>query len=98
MAAARDYEVERIPESATPEAREVATQAALDAIYGMMMLLDGVADSEIDKTHRFEYLLLARVRKAGQAEPVEQFELAPNGDGLCMGYHGWVVGDYGNNR
>jgi hypothetical protein len=96
MAAARDYAAERIPDSATPEARKVATQAALDAIYGMMMLLDGVADCTIDQSHRFENVLLARVRKAGQAEPVEQFELAPDGDGLCIGYHGWVAGEFGS--
>jgi hypothetical protein len=37
-----------------------------------------------------------RVRKANQPDPVEQFGLAPDGDGLCMGYHGWVAGDFGS--
>jgi hypothetical protein len=95
MAAARDYAFGRIPESAPPEVREAAEKAALDAIYGVMMLLDGVANAKMDKSHRVEYALFARVRKANQPDPVEQFELAPDGDGLCMGYHGWVAGHSG---
>lgn len=95
MAASRDYAFSRIPGSTPPEERKIAQKAALDAIYGMMMLLDGVADTKIDKLHRVEYVLLAQVLQAAHPQPVEQFELAPNGDGLCMGYHGWVAGDFG---
>jgi hypothetical protein len=58
----------------------------------MMMLFDGVAESRIDQTHRIQYALFARVLQANQADAVEQFELAPDGDALCMGYHGWVAG------
>ncbi len=96
LAAARDYAFERIPVSTLPEVRETAKRAALDAIYGMMMLLDGVTDTKLDKSHRVEYALVARVRTADQLDPVEQFELAPDGDGLCMGYHGWVARDFGS--
>ncbi len=81
--------------SAASEVREAAKQAALDAIYGMLMLLDGVADSKIDKSHAASYVLASRIRKSGQSQPVEEFELAPEGDGLCMGFHGWVADDFG---
>jgi hypothetical protein len=77
IAAARDYALGRIAETAAAETRAAAEKAALDAIYGMMMLLDGVADARIDEAHRVEYALFARIRKAGQRDPVEQFELAP---------------------
>ncbi|MFM9924704.1 hypothetical protein VLK31_17050 [Variovorax sp. H27-G14] len=87
MQAARDRAFARIPASATPECRDIARQAALDAIYGVLMLLDGVADSD-----GVRYALQARVQPADTAETIE---LAPDGDGLCMGFHGWVAGDFG---
>lgn len=93
MSAARDYALARIPASASPAEHEVATKAALDAIYGMMMLLDGVAESKIDETHTIRYALVARVFASGQREAIEQFELAPEGDGLCLGFHGWTAGE-----
>jgi hypothetical protein len=96
MAASREYALERIPKLATSKERELAEKAVLDAIYGVMMLLDGVSDSRIDKDHVAAYVLLSRIFASGQSEPVEQFELAPDGDGLCMGFHGWVADDFGN--
>lgn len=96
MAAARDYAFERIAKSIPPEVREAAEKAVLDTIYGMMMLLDGVTDSGIDESHVVEYVLFARIQKVNQDGPVEQFELAPDGDGLCIGYHGWVAEDLGS--
>ncbi len=95
MAAARDYAFGRIPATASPEAQELARKAALDAIYGTMMLLDGVAPSTVGPEHAAEYVLLSRVRSRQSGQAVERFELAPDGDGLCMGYHGWVDGDFG---
>src|SRR3954451_65703 len=79
LAAARDYAVDRLPADAPPGQRELAEKAALNAIYGMMMLLDGVADARIDEQHRAEYVLSLRVREHGRKQPVEQIELAPEG-------------------
>jgi hypothetical protein len=95
MAAARDYAFGRIPKDTPPAQRELAEKAALDAIYGVMMLLDGVARSPIDDEHRAEYVLSLRVLRESEEAPVERFELAPDGDGLCMGFHGWVAGNFG---
>ena len=95
MAASREYALGRIPKSATPKERELAEKAALDAIYGVMMLLDGVSESRIDKDHVAGYVLFSRIFASGQSEPVEELELAPDGDGLCMGFHGWVTNDFG---
>jgi hypothetical protein len=96
MTSARDYAFGRIPQGTSAKTREVAEKAALDAIYGMMMLLDGIPRNDIDANHRIEYALEARIidRRSGD-EPVERFELAPEGDGLCIGYHGWVGGNFG---
>lgn len=94
MCAARDYALKRISSHASPDARAAAEQSALDAIYGVMMLLDGVAPANSGNA-RVEYALLARVRTAGSSSPSEVLELAPNGDGLCMGFHGWRDGEFG---
>ena len=94
MAAARDYAISRMSKTMTLEERRVAEKAALDAIYGMMMLLDGVANSDLDKDHVVQYVLSAQVIDNGSKVPVEEFELAPNGDGLCMGFHAWTAGEF----
>ncbi len=52
----------------------------------------GSPGCEIDARHRVTYALEARIRN-GSGDEVERIELAPEGDGLCMGYHGWVKGD-----
>lgn len=95
LMAARDYARERIDSRATPAARAVAERAIHDALYGVMMLLDGVADTALDRRHAIEYVLQARVRDRGSSEVLETFELAPDGDGLCMGFAGWSRGDFG---
>lgn len=39
----------------------LARKAALDGVYAVMMLLDGVASSPIDDSHDIEYRLTARI-------------------------------------
>jgi hypothetical protein len=94
LGAAREYAFKRIDKSATAEARAAAERAALDAIYGMMMLLDGVTPADSGNA-RIEYVLLARVNPQERERNPELIELAPDGDGLCMGFQGWVAGDFG---
>jgi len=92
MHAARDYAVARIPEDAPPVERQARIAGAMDAIYGVMMLLDGVADADIDEAHRAEYVLTMRI--IAERKPIEELELAPGGDGLCIGYHYWKNDEY----
>ena len=85
-----------IPQSATPEARVIATKAASDALYSVMMILEGIVGAPADQDHLIEFALIARV--LGSASPhecVEQFELAPNGaESACMGFHFWSEGNF----
>jgi hypothetical protein len=91
MIAARNYAFEKIPAEASPEAKRLARKALLDAIYGVTMLLDGVSNNLIDEQRSVEYALMARVvTRDDKAETLEEIELAPDGEGLCMGYHDWV--------
>jgi hypothetical protein len=95
MESARDYAFQRIDPSASAKSRALAEKAALDAIYGVLMLFDGIPLNKIGPSHAIDYALLARVREHPDGDnPVEVVELAPRGDGLCVGYHMWVDGEY----
>ncbi len=88
MASSRDYAFRNIPASADPMTQEIAKKCALDAIYGLLMILDGIPSNNIDEDTKVTYSLTAQVTRVGQT--VERVELAPEGDGLCMGYSEWV--------
>lgn len=94
--AARDYALERIPVTASPAERSAAERGVHDALYGVMMLLDGVAENALDARHRMEYALAAQVRSRKSGDIVETFQLTPDGDELCIGFHGWVKGGFGS--
>ena len=89
---ARDGAVQRI----APEHREAATRAATDALYNLMMILEGVVGPEVGAEHTLEFALVARVRERNnQSVVLEQFELAPDGEeSVCMGFHFWTDGDF----
>ncbi len=50
-----------IPSASPEEIQSLARKAALDGIYAMVMLLDGVASSSLDENHGVEYSLSARI-------------------------------------
>jgi hypothetical protein len=87
---ARDYALERIPEATSEAVRAVAKQAVLDALYGVMTVLEG--SPSIDADHRIQYVLSARIRRGSTT--LETIELSPDGDGLCMGFHSWLNEDF----
>ena len=88
MKQARDQALGTIPENASAETRAVATEAVRVALGGVMQMLDGFYINEIGEQHRVEYALLARITNR-ERTLVEEIELAPDGDGLCMGFAGW---------
>ena len=49
------------------ELEALAKKAAMDGIYAVMMLLDGVASSPIDNQHGIEWVLQARIQKHGDS-------------------------------
>lgn len=85
---------ERIDPNISAEARMAAEKAIKDTMYGFMMLLDGVTGCDIDEEHGVEFALMARVFNSNTREYLEEIELAPEGDGLCMGFHMWEDGEF----
>jgi hypothetical protein len=89
---ARGYAVAALPADLEPSARAVALKAIDDALYGLMMVIDGVTGGLCDPERlvRFD----ARVTLAEHGQDTATVRLA-DGDGMCMGFHGWREGDFG---
>ncbi|MFB9324915.1 hypothetical protein ACFFSY_03110 [Paenibacillus aurantiacus] len=94
MEEVKGYARERINPTSSLEEKRAAEKAISDTLYGFMMLLDGVIDSSIDQDHGVEFALVARVFDQNTREYLKEIELAPGGDGLCMGIHMWEDGEF----
>jgi len=76
------------------ESKEIADKAVTDALYNLMMILEGVVGTTIGDDQSIEFSLVAKIRNS-RDEIVEQFELAPNGEEpACMGFHSWTSGSF----
>src|SRR5579884_4443598 len=90
----RGWARSQIPADAPSDVRAAAEQGVDNCLYALMDLFDGYWLNKVDEGHRVEYALLARIRD-DEDRIVETFELAPDGDGLSLGIHGWLEGDFG---
>lgn len=90
----RDYAVQRLDPSLSPEARAAAIKAANDALYGLMMILDGVTGGLENDSSKVSLRMIAELTAMDSAEVVHSLDLL-DGDGMCMRYHGWQEGDFG---
>jgi hypothetical protein len=91
----RGYAVERIDPSLSPKAKAAALKAIDDAVYGLMMVIDGVSGHL--RKDDLTVSLSVSVRLQKDEATLAQMDLF-HGDGMCMGYHGWRDGDYGKHR
>ena len=82
---------------AMPEAvaREAETLVD-DVLYAVIQILDGVARPIGNDRLDMQLVLSARLRHKASRDVTELIELGPNGEGLCMGFAGWVDGDFGS--
>jgi hypothetical protein len=94
-----EYAVAKIPAGLSSEARTAALQAVDDAVYGMMMIADGVSGSMHNDAHEVRVRLRAELLHYDDAktdELIESLDLF-DGDGVCMGFHFWREGDFGSS-
>jgi len=76
--------------------REAAVKAIHDTLYGLMMLIDGVSAPIRGNGHEVRLRFLAElIRPEMGDEVLSSFDLFEDGDGMCMGFHGWLAGDFG---
>jgi hypothetical protein len=95
----RRYAVERIEPGLSDEARAAAKKAIDDAVYSLMMVIDGVSGSISNANH--EVFIDFVVRLAKREDSIDDVLLSEvdlrQGDGMCMGYHGWLEDDFGTH-
>jgi hypothetical protein len=91
------YAVRRQEERTDGEMRLLDVDLAKDAWYGLCMLADGMtgAISGSGHTVRVSVSVSLHAEDDEEGEPIASLNLA-DGDGACMGFHGWTEGDFGS--
>jgi hypothetical protein len=88
----RRYAVDRVDPAYSAGERSAALKAIDDAVYGLMMVIDGVTGTLRSETESVNVRMHVEHRRYG--EVVQDLDLF-SGDGMCMGYHFWLDGDFG---
>lgn len=91
----REYALERIDPALPEEAKAVARKGIDDAVGGLMMILDGVTGAIRNDTHRVNLRVAVELVDTNSNEVTQSLDLM-DGDGMCMGYHGWIDNDFGD--
>ncbi|MBJ7428654.1 MAG: hypothetical protein JHD28_06840 [Bacteroidia bacterium] len=88
----RKYAIDRIPDEQDDDIRRKIIAGIDDAIYGLMMMMDGVTGTLANE----EYLVRieSKILLERNDEIVQEINTL-EGDGMCMGFHGWKEGDFG---
>ena len=92
----RRYAIERIDLGLSAEAVLAAKKGIDDAVYGLMMVIDGVTGDLHGRGRMLSLRTTVRLERSDTGEVIDALDLA-EGDGMCMGYHGWVNGDFGDD-
>jgi len=79
----RGYAISNIDPRLDVSARDAAVRAVNDAVYGLMMVLDGVSGALRDGTRTLH--LETTIRLTENEEVIAELPIS-EGDGMCMGY------------
>lgn len=93
----RRYAMERINPALTGEARAAVQKGIDDAVYGLMMVIDGVSGGFSNASERVCIDFIVRLVANGGEEEVKAEVDLREGDGMCMGYHGWLEDNFGKS-
>ena len=92
----RAYALENIAAGLTAEARAAAEKSINDALYGLMMVIDGESGTLSNENQQVELSVQVQLVERSSSDVVAAIDLR-EGDGMCMGYHGWREGDFGKH-
>ncbi len=90
----RKYAMDKIPADIEEALREAHLKAIDNTLYGMMMQMDGVFGDLENESYRLALQTNIVLYKGD--EVLEELDTL-NGDGMCMGFHGWVEKDFGSD-
>ncbi len=78
-----------------PEVVKASVELAVDAtVYALMMQIDGVSGGLTGEAGELD--LTYTVKLTADDALIAEVDLR-NGDGMCMGFHAWCDGDFGDN-
>ena len=92
----RSYAIERLDPTLDATTKAAALKAIDDAVYGLMMVLDGVSGGLSNSEYKVHLQTKVCLTKRQTKELIDSVDLF-EGDGMCMGYHGWLEGDFGKD-
>ena len=98
---AREYAINQISDDIDPIVKEKIIEGINNTMYGLMMILDGVSGSLENEDFIVSLqtkVLLSKKGQGGDEEILEQLDLFEDGDGMCMGYHDWIDGGFGEDE
>jgi hypothetical protein len=90
----REYAIKRIPDDTDDKTREKIISGIDDAVYGLMMIMDGVTG--FLRNDEYTVSIKNKIRLQRGNEVMQEIDTL-DGDGMCMGYHGWKDGDFGDD-
>ena len=90
----RQYAIQQIDPGLSADAQAAARKGIDDAVYGLMMILDGVTGALSNPQYRVNLRTNVELTDCNSQRTISDVDLA-DGDGMCMGYHGWRDGDFG---
>lgn len=95
----RRYATERVDPALSADVRAAVQKGIDDALYGLMMVIEGVTGDLSNGSHTVYIDFIARLAARSDSEGgglLSEVDLR-QGDGMCMGYHGWLEGDFGEH-
>jgi hypothetical protein len=95
----RRYAMDKIDPTLSAKERSAAQKGIDDAVYGLMMITDGVTGGIASANQNVYIDFIARLARRVEGhddEVLAEVDLR-RGDGMCMGYHGWLEGDFGED-
>jgi hypothetical protein len=90
----RQHALDQLDPKLSTATRKAAAQAVDDALYGLMMVLDGVTGALANDRQQVELAVQVKLVDRSNRNVVAEQDVAA-GDDMCMGYHGWVGGYFG---
>lgn len=91
----RNYAVDNLDRDLSESEKAAAVAGIEDALYGLMMVIDGVPAPLQRDELRVELGFSVRLVRAGNVE--HEIDLFEEGDGMCMGFHYWTANDFGDD-
>lgn len=90
----RNYAISKIEPGISSEQKAQIINSIDDTIYGLMMIMDGV--SGVLSNEEYQVRIESKVLLERGTELIQEINTL-DGDGMCIGFHGWKEDDFGED-